>query len=137
MKPSIYSTVNKNSSGIQLASFCSTVSLILLITSSAYSETNYSNNDNAPVRTNFMEEQLLDVSAHKLEYGESDLALIGMLVQLADTQSLSGEYVDSIDSLTEALQVSRINNGLYHYPQIEILDELIANKIFNEGLGGC
>ena len=129
MKPSIYNTMDRNNSVIQIGLFCSSVALFLLITSSAYSQSINSDLDSAETRSIFLETQLLDVSAHKLEYGKSDPALIDMLVHLADTQSIVGEYENAIDSLKEALQVSRINNGLYQYSQIEILDELIANEV--------
>ena len=62
----------------------------------------------------------------------ADPALIGVLVELADTQSLIGEYENAIGYLKEALRVSRINNGLYHYSQIDIVDDLIANEILME-----
>lgn len=128
MKPTIYNTTDKTNAGL----FCSSVALLLLITSSAYSQSIDSEIDSAETRSILLETQFLDVSAHKIEHGESDPALIGLLVHLADTQSLSGEYENAIDSLNEALQVSRKNNGLYHYSQIEILDELIANEALME-----
>jgi hypothetical protein len=127
--------MGKNNSVIQIGLFCSSVSLFLLITSSAYSQSIDSDLDSAVTRNIFLEKQLHDVSAHKLEHGKSDPALIGMFVHLAETQSLIGEYENAIDSLKEALQVSRINNGLYHYSQIEILDELIVNEALMKNWG--
>ena len=129
MKPSICSTMDRKNSVFEFGLFCSSVALLLLITSSAYSHSIDSDLDSAETRSVFLETQLLDVSAHKLEHGNFDPALIDKLLLLADSQSLIGEYENAIDSLKEALLVSRINDGLYNYSQIEILDELIANEV--------
>lgn len=129
MKPSINNTMVRFDLVAKTGLLCAALSLSLLTTSSAHSQPIDLDADSAVTRSIFLETQLIDVSAHRLEHGIFDPALIDMLVHLADTQSLIGEYESAIGSLEEALQVSRFNNGLYHYSQIEILDELIANEV--------
>lgn len=132
MKPSIYSTAKKNTIVFRANLFFAAASLLLLITNSAYSQSTDSDPDSALTRSIILQTQVLDVSTHKSVHGTFDSALIDMLVQLADTQSLTGQYENAIESLEEALQVSRIHNGLFHYSQIEIVDELIANEVLME-----
>lgn len=127
MKSSIYTRMGKIDSALKIGLFRFLTFLFLLITSSAYSQSTDSDNESRVTR-NILEAQLLDVSTYKFEHGNFDPALIGKLIDLADSQSLIGEYENAIESLKEALQVSRINHGLYDYSQVEILDELIINE---------
>lgn len=135
MNPFECNTIDGNNSTIKNRLFCSAVSLFLLTSGSAYSQSTDSDPETALTRSVLLESQRLEVFAHKSDYGNSDAALTGMLIQLADTQSLIGEYEDAIATLKEALQVSRINHGLYHQSQIEILDELIVNEVLMENWG--
>lgn len=132
MKPFIYSSEGENNAIFQAKLFCTAVSLLLLTTSSAYSQPIDSNTDSALARSSFLQTQILDVPSDNPEYGNFDHASINKLVQLAEAQSLIGEYENAIRSLEDALQASRIHNGLYHYSQIEIVDKLIANEVLRE-----
>ncbi|MFT4817173.1 MAG: tetratricopeptide (TPR) repeat protein [Pseudohongiellaceae bacterium] len=128
MKPAINNTMVRFGFVAKTGFLCAVLSLLLWTTSSTHSQPIDLDADNALARSVLLQAKVLDMRAHEREFGENDPALIEVLVQLADRQSLSGEYENAISHLKEALQVSRINNGLYHYSQIDIVDDLIANE---------
>jgi len=112
--------------------FCAALSFSLLSADTALSQPNDLGADKALTRSFGSQAKVLAVAGQERGYGAYDQAPIDELVQLADTQSLIGDYGNAISHLKQALQLNRINNGLYHYSQIEIVDELIANEILME-----
>ncbi len=113
---------------IYLFALFATVSLSPVI----YSQQTEPVTDSALELSIALETQALNISEHKNQYGVTDPELVGLLTQLSDTQSLLGEYSAAIRSLEEAFEISRINLGLYHAAQIDIVDKLIANETFLE-----
>lgn len=116
-------------SRLRTAFFCPLLALFLMEPSSSFALAIEQDPDSAVTRSIVLQTQVQNVSAHKLERGNSDPALIEMLIELAETQSLNGLYENATESLKEALQVNRMSNGLYHQSQIEILDQLIAIEV--------
>ena len=57
-----------------------------------------------------------------------DPRLLNPLIELAATQQEIEDYVGANVTLQEALQVTRINDGLYAPNQLAILDSIIANE---------
>lgn len=129
---SIANTMVNNDSVVKFGMLCIVLAVFISISSSTYSQNLDVDSNSAPARSILLQTQLLAVDAHKNQYGFRDPALVDMLVQLAKTQSLLGEYEDAINSLEEALQLSRISEGFYDYSQIDVLDNLIANEILME-----
>lgn len=128
MIPSIKNKVVNNGSVVKFGILCIVLTVLLLISGPTYSQSTDTESNSALARSISLQAQLLAVDAHKNQYGVFDSALVDMLVQLAETQSLFGEYRNSINSLEEALQLGRISDGFYDYSQIEVLDALIANE---------
>ena len=72
--------------------------------------------------------QKLMVAEFKSEMGVYDPRLLNLLIGLAATQQEIEDYVGANVTLQEALQVTRINDGLYAPNQLAILDSIIANE---------
>jgi hypothetical protein len=72
--------------------------------------------------------QKLMVAEFKSEIGAYDPRLLNLLVELATTQQEIKDYVGANVTLQEALQLTRINDGLYAPNQLAILDSIIANE---------
>lgn len=132
MKPSLNNTLARFDFVAKTGLFCAALSISLLSTNSALSQPNDLDADSTPARSIPLPTKILDVTGQVREYAANDPALINVLFQLADRESLSGEYEIAIGHLKEALQLSRIDNGLYHFSQIDIVDELIANETLLE-----
>lgn len=131
MKPSIYSTAVEKIAIFQISLVCAAVSL-LLASSSAYSQLADPSPGSTSTRNPSLQAQIVDVSTHKPEFEKFNSASIDKLIQLADAQSLVGEHENAITLLKEALELNRIQNGLYDYSQISIVDELIANEVLQK-----
>ena len=72
--------------------------------------------------------QKLMVAESKSEMGVYDPRRLNLLIELAATQQEIEDYVGANVTLQEALQVTRINYGLYVPNQLAILDSIIANE---------
>ena len=72
--------------------------------------------------------QKLMVAESKSEMGVYDPRRLNLLIELAATQQEIEDYVGANVTLQEALQVTRINDGLYAPNQLAILDSIIANE---------
>lgn len=132
MNLSISNTIFRFQFVAKIGLLCAAISLSLLTTSSAHSQTIDPDSDSGLARGILLQTRVLDVTEQERLFDANDPALIEVLVQLANVQSLDGEYENAISHLKEALQLSRISNGLYHYSQIDIVDELIANETLLE-----
>lgn len=63
------------------------------------------------------------------DFGAYDMRQVESLGDLGRTQQEIGDYYQALVLFKQALHVARINNGLYHESQLEILDEIIASEI--------
>jgi hypothetical protein len=72
--------------------------------------------------------QELMVAESKGEMGVYDPRRLNLLIELAATQQEIEDYVGANVTLQEALQVTRINDGLYAPNQLAILGSIIANE---------
>lgn len=132
MKLSIDNTLASFGFVAKTGLFCAALSFPLLSADTALTQPNDLGAVNASTRGFGSQEKALAVAGQERGYGAYDQASIDVLVQFADRQSSIGEYGNAISNLKQALQLNRINNGLYHDSQIEIVDELIANEILME-----
>lgn len=62
-------------------------------------------------------------------YGAYDQRQVEPLKDLAGQKQELGEYQQALVLYTQALHISRVNNGLYHEAQIAILDNIINSQI--------
>ena len=62
------------------------------------------------------------------DFGPYDYRLMEPLSDLGDLQQRMGDHVSAVQTFKLAMHVIRINNGLYHDSQIDVLDKLIASE---------
>ena len=63
------------------------------------------------------------------EFGAYDRGQIEQLGDLGRLSQSDGEFQQALLLFKQALHVARINNGLYHESQIQIVDDIIATEI--------
>lgn len=65
----------------------------------------------------------------EFEFGAYDQRQVEPLGDLGQQQLESGDYTQALLLFKQALHVARINNGLYHESQLQILDNIIASEV--------
>ena len=65
----------------------------------------------------------------EFEFGAYDQRQVEPLGDLGREQLELGDYAQALQLFKQALHVSRINHGLYHESQLQILDSIIASEI--------
>lgn len=63
------------------------------------------------------------------EFGAYDFRQVEPLGDLGREQQDTGDYSQALVLFKQALHVTRINNGLYHESQLQILDNIIASEV--------
>lgn len=89
--------------------------------------------DNARLDQNLVDASLAQFQESILQYeldgGVYDFRLSELYLSLGNTYDQVGEYQLAIDAYNEALQLSRINDGLFTEDQIPIVEELVDSYL--------
>lgn len=100
------------------------VSLVLLSNSLNAQSANPEFND----ASLFMDDTAGSVTGLQADFGPYDYRLMEPLGDLGDLQQRMGDHEGAARTFKRALHVIRINNGLYHESQIDVLDKLIVSE---------
>lgn len=89
--------------------------------------------DNAQLDQSLVDSSLAQFQAsifqYELDGGVYDFRLSELYLSLGNTYDQVGEYQLAIDAYNEALQLSRINDGLFTEDQIPIVEELVDSYL--------
>lgn len=102
----------------------SVVSLVLLSNSLSAQSTYSESND----PTQLMDDSALEATGLQTDFGPYDYRLMEPLDDLGNLQQRMGDHEAAVRTFKQALHVIRINNGLYHEAQIDVLDKLISSE---------
>ncbi len=117
-----------------LTRICSTISFFSLVCGAwSHAGNNLVNADSAPVDTqNFtrsIAEYEREIQAREAEHGVYDPATGEFLLSVGLVYQNDGKHDEAVDALTRALQIKRVNEGLYSTGQLLILEQLIKSNI--------
>ena len=117
-----------------LTRICSTISFFFLVCGAwSHAGNNTVNADSVPVDTQNLTRSIAEyereIQAREAEYGVYDPATGEFLLSVGLVYQNDGKHDEAVDAFARALQIKRVNEGLYSTGQLLILEQLIKSNI--------
>jgi len=110
---------------VTLAAFVLPLISLVLLSNSLNAQSNKSEFDGANL---LMDDTAGSVKGLQADFGPYDYRLLEPLDDQGELQQRMGDHEGAVRTFKQALHLTRINNGLHHESQIDVLDKLIASE---------